>query len=50
MGSAKLMDYLLSYFMRRHDSTNKHLLFTKLWKKCVGLVAARTSVITYMSL
>jgi hypothetical protein len=42
MGLAKLSDYFLSYCMRRHDRGNPHLLFAKLWKKCVGCVAART--------
>jgi hypothetical protein len=41
MGAAKLSDYFLSYRMRRHDRKNHHLLFAKLWKKCIGIVAAR---------
>jgi hypothetical protein len=41
MGAAKLSDYFLSYRMRRHERTNRHLLFAKLWKKCIGIVAAR---------
>jgi hypothetical protein len=41
MGAAKLSDYFLSYRMRRHDRKNHHLLSAKLWKKCIGIVAAR---------
>jgi hypothetical protein len=41
MGAAKLSDYFLSYRTRRRDRTNRHLLFAKLWKKCIGIAAAR---------
>jgi hypothetical protein len=48
MGAAKLSDYFLSYRMRRRDRTNYHLLFAKLWKKCIGIVAARKlNVVSY---
>lgn len=52
MGAAKTSDYFLSYRMRRHSRKNRWLLFAKLWKRCIGICAARkkTSSIFYFFL
>jgi hypothetical protein len=43
---AKFCDFMLSFYMRKINKTNRILILTKHWKKTVGLVAARMSHLT----
>ena len=44
---AKLCDFISSFLMRKVNKANRHLIFAKRWKKCVGFTGARESNIHF---